>query len=99
MHVKSICMTAVAVMIISTGSVPAQNTSAPSLTSSSPTTQNPTQPATSDKPDTKQSAPAESPQASGHDAQSGQPETGPNAAKTQGAASDGYKGIHDIDKK
>lgn len=99
MHVKSICMTAVAVMMISAGSAPAQNTSAPSSSPSNPATQNPTQPATSDKPDAKQSAPAESPQASGHDAQSGQPETGPNAAKTQGTASGDYKGIHDGSKK
>lgn len=86
---KSILMAATIALMASAGIASAQTAPA----------QNPTQPATSDKPDTKQSAPAESPQASGHDAQSGQPETGPNAAKTKGAASDGYKDIHNGNKK
>lgn len=94
MQVKTLLAAASAAMILSAHGASAQNTS-----TQSPAAQNPTQPATSDKPDAKQSAPAESPQASGHDAQSGQPETGPNAAKTQGTASDGYKGIHEGGKK
>ena len=94
MHVKAILAAVIAAMILSTYGASAQNTLA-----QSPTTQNPSQPATSDGPDATQSAPAASPQASGHDAQSGQPETGPNAAKTQGTASGDYKGIHDSNKK
>jgi len=91
---KSILMAAAIALMASTGIASAQTAPA-----QSPATQNPSQPATSDKPDAKQSAPAESPQASGHDAQSGQPETGPNAGKTKGTASDGYKDIHSGDKK
>jgi hypothetical protein len=54
---------------------------------------------TSAQPAPKQSAPAESSHASGHDAQSGRPETGPNAAKTEGKASGGYKDAQDRAKK
>jgi hypothetical protein len=44
------------------------------------------------QPPAKQSAPAEAPQASGHDAQTGQPETGPNATQAQNPATK-----HDVD--
>jgi len=57
------------------------------------------QPAAGNQPAAKQSAPAESPEASGHDAQTSRPDTGPNAEQTKGKASDGYKGAHDNDKK
>jgi len=90
MQVKTILAAVIAAIILSAPGASAQTTP-----TQNPAAQNPSQPATSDGPDATQSAPAESPQASGHDAQSGQPETGPNAAKTQGAASDGYKAIHD----
>jgi hypothetical protein len=84
MQAKSMITATMAVLILSAGAAMAQST---------------IKPTTSDKPAAKQSAPAESPQAAGHDAQSGQPETGPNATKTQGAASDGYKDAQDKDKK
>lgn len=42
---------------------------------------------------TKQSAPPESPQAAGHDAQSGHPETGPNATQAQNPSTQ-----HDVDE-
>jgi hypothetical protein len=84
MQTKSIIATTMTALILSGAAAMAQST---------------IKPTDSDKPVAKQSAPAESPQASGHDAQSGQPETGPNAKQTQGAASDGYKDAHDKDKK
>ncbi|MGB5901229.1 MAG: hypothetical protein WBF99_01475 [Xanthobacteraceae bacterium] len=85
MQAKSIITAAIAALILSAGAAMAQ--------------QDRNQPAAGNQPAAKQSAPAESPQASGHDAQSGQPETGPNAKQTKGAASDGYKDAHDKDKK
>ena len=84
MQTKSIIATTMTALILSGATAMAQSTIKPTST---------------DKPAAKQSAPAESPQASGHDAQSGQPETGPNAKQTQGAASDGYKDAHDKNKK
>lgn len=57
------------------------------------------QPTTSGQPTSRQSAPAESSHASGHDAQTSKPETGPNAAQTQGQASDEYKDATKKDKK
>jgi hypothetical protein len=84
MQVKSILTMAATALILGSGAAMAQST---------------IKPTTSDQPAAKQSAPAESPQASGHDAQSGRPETGPNAEETKGKASDGYKDSHDKDKK
>ncbi|BEV44234.1 hypothetical protein [Afipia carboxidovorans] len=57
------------------------------------------QPASPSDKTPQQSAPAEAPQVSGHDAQAGQPETGPNATKTEGKASGDFKDIHGKDKK
>lgn len=85
MQAKSIITAAMTALILSAGAAIAQ--------------QDRNQPAAGNQPAAKQSAPAESPQASGHDAQSGQPETGPNAKQTKGKASDGYKDAHDKDKK
>ena len=85
MQAKTIITTAMTALILSAGAAMAQ--------------QERNQSAAGNQPAAKQSAPAESPQASGHDAQSGQPETGPNAKQTQGTASDGYKDAHDKDKK
>ncbi len=44
------------------------------------------------QPPAKQSAPPEAPQAAGHDAQTGQPETGPNATQSQNPGT-----RHDVD--
>lgn len=44
------------------------------------------------QPPAKQSAPPEAPQAAGHDAQAGQPETGPNATQSQNPGTG-----HDVD--
>lgn len=85
MQAKSIITAIMTALILSAGAAMAQ--------------QDRNQPAAGNQPAAKQSAPAESPQASGHDAQSGQPETGPNAKQTKGIASDGYKDAHDKDKK
>ncbi len=85
MPIKSILAVASAALILSASTALAQ--------------QDRNQPAAGNQPAAKQSAPAESPQASGHDAQSGQPETGPNARQTKGKASDGYKDAHDKHKK
>ncbi|MGB3043850.1 MAG: hypothetical protein WBB98_11765 [Xanthobacteraceae bacterium] len=90
MQAKSIITAAIAALILSAGAAMAQQNLAQ---------QDRNQPAAGNQPAVKQSAPAESPQASGHDAQSGQPETGPNAKQTKGAASDGYKDAHDKEKK
>lgn len=90
MQVKTIITAAMTALILSAGATVAQQ---------NPAQQDRNQPAAGNQPAPKQSAPAESPQASGHDAQSGQPETGPNAKQTQGTASDGYKDAHDKDKK
>jgi hypothetical protein len=95
MQVKSIITTAMTALILSAGAALAQQNPAQQNLAQ----QDRNQPAAGNQPAAKQSAPAESPQASGHDAQSGQPETGPNAKQTQGAASDGYKDAHDKDKK
>lgn len=84
MQFRSFLTAALSALVVSTGAAMAQST---------------INPTTSDQPAAKQSAPAESPQASGHDAQSGQPETGPNAKQTKGKASDGYKDAHDKGKK
>lgn len=84
MQIRSILTVALSALIVSAGAAMAQSK---------------INPTTSDQPDAKQSAPAESPQASGHDAQSGQPETGPNAKQTKGKASDGYKDAHDKNRK
>ncbi|CAM5369402.1 putative protein OS=Afipia felis OX=1035 GN=BN961_01140 PE=4 SV=1 [Afipia felis] len=93
MQMKSILGTVIAAMMLGAPAALAQNTPAPS-----PAAQNRTQqPATGGG--ATQSAPAESPHASGHDAQSGKPETGPNAARTQGAASEDYKNIHGTQNK
>lgn len=85
MQAKSIIATAMTALILSAGAAMAQ--------------QDRNQPAAGNQPAAKQSAPAESPDASGHDAQAGKAETGPNAKQTKGAASDGYKDAHDKDKK
>lgn len=84
MQTKSIFATAMTALILSAGAATAQST---------------IKPASSDDPVAKQSAPAESPHASGHDAQSGRPETGPNAAQTKGQASEDYKDAHGKEKK
>jgi hypothetical protein len=49
-------------------------------------------PTVGNQPPAKQSAPPESPQAAGHDAQTGKPETGPNATQAQNPSTD-----HDVD--
>ncbi|MCO5131284.1 MAG: hypothetical protein M9932_12040 [Xanthobacteraceae bacterium] len=85
MQAKSIFTAAMTALILSGGAASAQ--------------QDRNQPAAGNQPAAKQSAPAESPDASGHDAQAGKPETGPNARQTQGAASDDYKDAQDNDKK
>ena len=85
MQAKSILTAAIAALILSAGAAMAQ--------------QDRHQPTAGNQPVAKQSAPAEAPDASGHDAQTSRPETGPNAEQTKGAASDGYKDAHDKDKK
>ncbi len=49
-------------------------------------------PAAGNQPPAKQSAPPESPQAAGHDAQTGKPETGPSATQSQNPSTS-----HDVD--
>ena len=48
--------------------------------------------AAGEQPPAKQSAPPEAPHAAGHDAQTGQPETGPNATQSQNPGTS-----HDVD--
>jgi Ni/Co efflux regulator RcnB len=92
MQMKSILGTVIAAMMLGAPAALAQTTP-----TQNPAAQNRTQPATGGG--ATQSAPAESSHASGHDAQSGQPETGPNAAKTKGVASEDYKDIHGAKNK
>lgn len=84
MQAKSIFTAAMTALLLSGGAAMAQ--------------QDRNQPAAGNQPAAKQSAPAESPDASGHDAQAGKAETGPNAKQTQGAFSDGYKDVQDKGK-
>lgn len=85
MRIKPLFTVATAMLILSAGAALAE--------------QERNQPADGNQPAAKQSAPAESSHASGHDAQAGQPETGPNAGKTKGEASDAYKAAQDKDKE